>query len=1007
MRIAVIIIHLLSFTMTRAGAATNVTDRLALLEFKAKITNDPLGVMSSWNSSHHFCQWYGVACGRRHHQRVTELNLNTCKLSGSISPHIGNLSFLRKLYLANNSFSYEIPPQIGHLRRMQVISLFNNLLSGEIPSNISACSNLDVVQLYGNKLIGKIPVELSSLTSLKDLSLGGNNLVGTIPLSIANLSYLETLFLSRNNLHGSIPRFIGQLKNLRNLALGGNLFSGTIHSSIFNLSSIQVLDVGGNDIHGTLPMSLGVSLPYLQFFSISKNQFIGSLPSSLSNASNIKVFQVSQNKLTGNLPSFEKLTKLSILLLEINHFGNGKDDDLKFLHGLANATALRVLVFGVNKFGGKLSEKIANFSQKLEIFTIDNNQIYGNIPTGIEFLVNLNLFDASGNNLSGIIPSSTGKLSNLAILSLSENNFIGNIPSSLGNLTNLIRIYLHDNQFQGNIPPSLGNCKQLLLFDLSNNNLTGLLPPQIFEISSLSLGLDLSTNRLHGSIPDEIGNLKQLGTLYLQHNLLSGNIPSNLGRCVSLETLIMSRNLFQGLIPSSLSALRGLQILDLSYNNISGRIPIFLTNLSLSKLDLSHNDFEGMVPVEGIFKNASAISIVRNNRLCGGINDLGLPTCISDKESKRKQRRTVILIVSAIMGIVALVLACLVLWFSRKRRKHSASCDSEKANLLRLSYQHLLKATNDFSSDNLIGSGGFGSVYKGILEQDGGVIAVKVLNLARRGASKSFLAECEVLRNARHRNLVKVLTACSSVDYGGNDFKALVYEFMDNGSLDDWLYPTHHPRNLNIVQRLNIAIDVACALEYLHCHSGTIPIVHCDLKPSNVLLDKEMTAHVSDFGLVKFLHKEMIRPTSNQSSSLAAIGTIGYCPPEYGLGNDASTSGDIFSFGVLLLEMFTEKRPTHDIFKDGLSLHSFVKRAMPEEVIEIVNPTLLQMEEATLSHFYYSKNIIRKDKLVECLISVFEIGILCSSESPQERLNIGDVVIQLSSIRNKLQMTTG
>ncbi|XP_028098545.1 probable LRR receptor-like serine/threonine-protein kinase At3g47570 [Camellia sinensis] len=168
----------------------------------------------------------------------------------------------------------------------------------------------------------------------------------------------------------------------------------------------------------------------------------------------------------------------------------------------------------------------------------------------------------------------------------------------------------------------------------------------------------------------------------------------------------------------------------------------------------------------------------------------------------------------------------------------------------KISYTNLLKATDGFSTENLIGSGHYGRVHKGMLSPDETTVAVKVLNLHQRGAAKSFITECQVLRNIRHRNLVKVLTACSSTDYEGNEFKALVYEFMPNGTLESWLHPRDgqlQTRKLNFFQRINIAIDVAFTLHYLH-NECQMPIVHCDIKPSNILLDNDLTAHVSDFG---------------------------------------------------------------------------------------------------------------------------------------------------------------
>ncbi|XP_071738691.1 probable LRR receptor-like serine/threonine-protein kinase At3g47570 [Rutidosis leptorrhynchoides] len=256
--------------------------------------------------------------------------------------------------------------------------------------------------------------------------------------------------------------------------------------------------------------------------------------------------------------------------------------------------------------------------------------------------------------------------------------------------------------------------------------------------------------------------------------------------------------------------MKGLVELDLSHNNLSGQILRFLEGFSsLKALNLSFNDFDGEVPLKGVFTNASEFSITRNEKLCGGLVET---------------------------------------WVSQIRKKGQPSLSSANERLLKVSYDQLLKATDGFYEANLIGKGGSSCVYKGVLEHVDKFVAVKVLHLQIRGAHKNFIRECEAWLSIRHRNLLKIITSCSSVDFQGHDFKALGYEFMPNGSLHDWLHSSVHASRLNLLQRINILIDVASTLDYLH--NFCVPtIVHCDLKPSNFLLDDDMVAHVKDFGL--------------------------------------------------------------------------------------------------------------------------------------------------------------
>ncbi|KAL4621033.1 hypothetical protein ACB092_06G198900 [Castanea dentata] len=430
------------------------------------------------------------------------------------------------------------------------------------------------------------------------------------------------------------------------------------------------------------------------------------------------------------------------------------------------------------------------------------------------------------------------------------------------------------------MPPSLAKCPNLQILDISQNNLSGFIPPQLIGLSSLSILLDLSHNSFTGKLPFEVGNLKNINQLDISENNLSGEIPRSIGNCLSLEYLSLQGNSFEGSLPSSMAFLKGLKLLDVSRNNLSGSIPKVLEKLpSLKKLNLSFNDIEDEVPTEGVFKNASAISVIGNTKFCGGVPQLILPPCPVEVMKPTKSLSFKLKIAIIVVVVCFLPFSFILFLHWRKISKRNSSSLGSAIDLLpNVSYKMLYQATNGFSPSNLVETSSFGSVYKGFLQSEERLVVVKVLNLQRKCASKSFMTECNVLGNIQHRNLVKILTCCSSMDYSGNQFKALVFEFMTNGSLDIWLHPKidreDQSRVLSLLQRLNIAIDVACALDYLHNHSVQ-PIIHCDLKPSNILLDNDMIAHLSDFGLARLL-STVSDSSQNQTSTIVIKGSIGY-----------------------------------------------------------------------------------------------------------------------------------
>ncbi|CAG7880288.1 unnamed protein product [Brassica rapa] len=871
--------------LLEAFGNSHETDKQALLKFKSQVSEEKKVLLSSWNNSFPLCKWKGVTCGRKH-KRVTGLDLGGFQLGGVISPFIGNLSFLTSINFTDNSFGGTIPQELGNLFRLQHLNMRFNFLGGGIPENLFNCSRLLDLSLYSNHLGQGLPSELGSLRKLVTLNLRGNNLKGNLPVSLGNLTSLRGLSFTENNLEGEIPDAISRLTQLELFLLASNHFSGVFPPAIYNLSSLMYLNMFGNGFSGKLRPDFGNLLPNLLELSLGRNSLTGAIPSTLANISTLQYLGMEFNSLTGSIsPGFAKIQDLQVLSLGKNSLGNFSAGDLEFLVALTNCTQLQKVDVSFNRLGGDLPASIANLSVNLNKLYLRNNSISGSIPHGIGNLIGLQTIWLSENLLKGPIPTSFGTLPRLVELSIHANRMSGEIPYSLGNITQLEKLYLDSNSFEGIIPPSLGKCSYLLYLRIENNKLNGIIPQEIMKISTLFF-LSMSNNLFTGSLPEDVGRLENLGKLYVAHNKLSGKLPETLGKCLSLEKLYLQGNSFDGIIPD-ISGLVGIKEADFSSNNLSGRIPQYLANLSsLEYLNLSFNSFEGNVPTEGKFKNATILSIIGNKNLCGGVLELRLKPCFTQPAGNSRSK----LVIGVSLGISLLVLLFIasisLCWLKSRKKKNTNEATPSTLGFFHemISYGDLRNATDGFSSSNCIGSGSFGTVFKAFLPAENKVVAVKVLNMQRRGVMKSFMAECESLKDIRHRNLVKLLTACSSIDFQGNDFRALIYEYMPHGSLDMWLHPeeseeiSRPSRTLTLLERLNIAIDVASVLEYLHlrCHEA---IAHCDLKPSNVLLDDDLTAHVSDFGLARILLKFDQDAFINQLSSAGVRGSIGYAAP--------------------------------------------------------------------------------------------------------------------------------
>ncbi|KAL8110658.1 hypothetical protein AgCh_026410 [Apium graveolens] len=720
------------------------------------------------------------------------------------------------------------------------------------------------------------------------------------------LPNLDTLLLKNSNITGKFslsPR--SQCSSvLTKLDLAENTIYGPV-SGVSTLSScikLKSLNLSGNLMEFPASDSKGLSLS-LESLDLSYNKIVGPnfMPWLLSGGcSELKFLSIKGNKIAGPVVHIQDCKNLQFLDLSANNFSVGvpKFDDFLVLNHLD---------LSLNKFSGDISGSIAS-CKNLTFLNITHNQFGGGeipfIPSGnIKFLYlsgndfkgavpdhlsdlcpSLVELDVSANSLFGSVPEGFGACSSLEVFDISHNNFSGKLPiDTLLKLSSLKNMMFGFNNFVGDLSDSFSKMIKLETFDVSSNKLSGVIPVGICQDPRNSLRvLYLQNNELIGPIPESLSDCSNLVSLDLSFNYLNGTIPASLGSLSNLRDLILWLNQLDGEIPEELMNIKTLENLILDFNDLTGSIPASLSNCtSLNWISLSNNQLSGEIPAS--FGQLTNLAILKlgNNSLTGNI-----PPELGDCRS--------------------------LIWMDLN------------TNLL-----------NGTIPPSLFKQSG--NIAAGLLTEKPYGYIKNVIHVSGQG-DREFTAEMETIGKVKHRNLVPLLGYCKV-----GDERLLVYEYMKFGSLEDVL----HDRKkigikLNWAARRKIAIGAARGLAFLH-HSCDPHIIHRDMKSSNVLLDENLEARVSDFGMAREMN-----PLDTHLSVSTLAGTPGYVPPEYYQSFKCTTKGDVYSYGVVLLELLTGKQPTDSPDFGDNNLVGWVKQHTKLKIIDVFDPQLLKEDPSLM-----------------------------------------------------------
>ncbi|GER42529.1 leucine-rich receptor-like protein kinase family protein [Striga asiatica] len=923
----------------------------ALLAIKSKLA-DPHNRLNDWKFSTDdavFCNWTAISCNSRGH--VIKLDLSNMNISGHVSQEIQNLTSLEILDVSQNNFFGNFPAGLGRFPGLVSINASSNNFEGPLPEDLGLSSSLESLDFRGSFFEGPIPKSFKSLRKLRFLGLSGNNLTGRIPVELGQLSSLETMIIGYNQFEGPIPAEFGNLSNLRYLDLAVGTLSGRMPPELGKLKNLTTIYLYQNEFGGKIPPEFG-NLTSLEYLDLSDNRISGEIPNELAELKNLQLLNLMCNNLSGRIP--EKIGELK---------------------------RLEILALWQNSLTGHLPANLGKNSP-LQWLDVSTNSLSGEIPPGICSSGNLTKLILFNNYFSGPFPTSLSNCSSLVRVRIQNNSFSGSIPFGLGTLPKLERLELGNNNFSGEIPRDFTLSTSLSFIDISKNRLVSSLPSGIFSVSTLQT-FNASGNNLRGNLPDQFQECPSLYMLDLSHNNFSGNIPHSIASCKKLVTLNLANNQFTGEIPRALANMPTLSILDLSNNFLMGKIPdTFGNSPALEMLNLSHNKLTGRVPDKGILTTINPDELIGNAGLCGAI----LPPCPANFAGgpQPKKAHTNHIAMGFAVGVSVILSAGLMIFAGRQVYKKWYICTDwlkkKKKNSpdwpwRLVAFQRLNFTSNEIltclKESNVIGVGGNGVVYRAEIQRPRTTVAVKKLwRSSSVETGDELFAEVDILGKLRHRNIVRLF------GYLHNETDIMmVYEYMPNGSLGSALHGKQAGKVLvDWVSRYNVAQGVAQGLAYLH-HDCRPPVIHRDVKSNNILLDEDFEARIADFGLARTMARK------NETVSMIA-GSYGYIAPEYGYTLKVDEKSDIYSFGVVLLELVTGKMALDPCFGESIDIVEWVRMRI-NETTSVLDPDIA----GQCKHVQEEMSLVLK------------IALLCTAKLPKDRPSMRDIVTMLGEAK--------